>query len=218
MLRRAWAWARRRGYVSAELPTVRTRRTPTRIKLVGRPDEALAILEHLSGWHEVAFRVVLATGARPGEVCALNRASIAELDQGWLLLRGKTGPRAVPLDPHGPAARGLRRELAARGRLAPATGGQALRKSWARAVRRAGVREGLTLYAWRRAVARALRVAGVDLDERAAFLGHGVDVHSTVYDRVEREDVARAIRRAGLEELPEGRVLEMARKKDVRGY
>lgn len=210
VLRQAWKWAKKRGYVVADLPHVTARRKLVKPKLVGTPGEAAAILAHLRGWHAVAFRVIVATGARPGEAAALTRASIAELDQGWIVLEGKTGPRSVPLDPHGPAARGLRAELAQRPALAPPSGVHALRKAWEMALAKAGLSPDLTLYAWRRAAAIALRRAGIDVTERAAILGHGVDVHLESYDRAQAPDVVAAMARAKLEELPEGRVIDLS--------
>lgn len=209
VLRMAWAWARERGYVPAELPRVIVRVRASRAKPIGTPGDAAALLPYLSGWHEAAFRIILATGARPGEAAGITRASCAELDQGWLRLDGKTGPRVVPIDAHGPAAAALRRELAQRDRLAPVVRGTGLLDA---AIARAGARAGLDLtpYAWRRGVAVRLRRAGIDRDERAAFLGHGVDVHESEYDIIERSDLASAVQRAGLEELPRGQVLELS--------
>lgn len=214
-LRRAWKWASAPGreYVVGQLPQVRVRMRATRRKAIGTPGEAAAILQHLGGWHEAAFRVVVAVGARTGEACALDRASIAELDAGWLVLNGKTGPRTVRLDPRGPAAAALRRELLQRPRLAdcrPEGATTTFLAVFRRAVQKAGVSAELTPYAWRRRAAVSLRRAGVDVTERAAILGHGVDVHLSDYDIADRADVAAALARVDLERLPEGRVLDLS--------
>lgn len=208
-LRAAWAWARDRGYVAGELPAVRVRIKLVRPKPVGTPGEAAAVLQHLRGWHNVVLRVILATGARPGEACALDRSVLPDLDRGWLRLGGKTGVRLVPIDAHGPAARGLRAELATRETLGGKQAVQCFEQAFRRARKAAGL-EHLTPYAWRRATAAALRRAGLDIVERAAVLGHGVDVHGESYDAAQLPDVVSAVRRAGLEELPEGRVLELS--------
>lgn len=164
-------------------------------------------------WGDVldALRVAVATGARTSELTSIDRTSIQRLDEGWLELRGKTGPRAVYVDPEGPAACALRAWLAEHERLAPRWGSSSLRQVLRRACRRALV-PSYTPYALRRAFAGKLRRAGMDVTERAAIMGHSAAVHLTSYDRAQPDDLRAGMAGAKLEELPDGVLLAFPRR------
>lgn len=126
------------------------------------------------------------TGARPGELVALTRRDFDKRLQ-TLTLRGKTGPRTIPLSP---AAATLFTRLA-RGKLPPArllvmdNGEPWYRERWHGPIReaaeRAGLPRGVVLYSLRHAFISALLEAGAPTLEVARICGTSISMVQANY-------------------------------------
>lgn len=193
VLRLAWNWGESRGHTPAgRLSAVRVRvddatfvnnhRTPTR-------DEVAAVLAHMEGWPRLATLLLAATGARVGEIASLRWGSV-DLDEGWIRVVGKTGPRDIPVP------RGVVEELR---RVGPGAGdapvlGKAestvivgLQHTFLpRACEAAGVAR-FTPHGLRRLASMTLADAGVDVATYAALLGHSPAVAIRRYQEVTPE-------------------------------
>lgn len=99
----AWRWGRRQGLPLAEPPpSLRLpERVPIRPRVTPSPAEVEAAIDALPLRYGVMLRILLVTGARPGEVAALEWADV-DLDAATMRLgrhegNRKTGERVVPL-------------------------------------------------------------------------------------------------------------------------
>ena len=177
--------------------------TGARDKTTPKEDEAWAIVDALDEfappWAGVAFRLLLMTGGRIGEIAVLTWGQIGD-DSVELL--GKTGPRQVDVD-----ARALRPILVQRpsdaadsDRVLTVTVGTA-RKHLATYIDRACERAEVprfTPHALRRfAVQRYIR-SGVLPSVAAAQLGHTPEVALRAYEQVQPEEKREAARKAAL--------------------
>ena len=199
-LRCAWRWAIRAELLQAPpLPTTKVkirgavlnRRTPS----VG---EVTEVLRHMTGEELLAGKVLAITGARVSEVTGLRRCDV-DLQEGFINLCGKTGPRSYPLTP---ALRALLQERASPSQepLIGLQRGSPAAQVWRalqHACRAAGVQPFSPHGLRRMAVNRLLR-AGVDLKVAAAMTGHSVRVMLTVYRKATEEDREIGVRQAGL--------------------
>ena len=211
-LRAAWAWARQRGYApDRDLPRQpiaipkTAKRTPT-------DAEVARVIERIERpWVQTLLRLQWATGARIGEIATLTWDRV-DWSRGELHLRGKTGPRSVPV-----SAATL--EMLRRWRLhVPADRSEVLgvAASTARAqcyeplhaACEAAKIPGWSTHALRRAVVDRLARAGVDVATAADLLGHSPEVMLDIYRQVSDADRRRAVARARLGALPEGDVIE----------
>jgi len=214
VLRMAWRWSVRVGAAPSRdvdwprcdpRERVRPRYTP-------KASDVVAVLPHLRPWARDVVLVLWGTGARIGEVASL-RVGAVELDDGWIALDGKTGPRRVPLSPE--TVDVLRPYVDGRApsvRLWPVSSEvvRHLPTSLRRACGAAGVPV-WTSHALRRAAVDRLARSGVDVATAAAMLGHSPAVMLEVYRQVSADDLSGAVARARLGALPGGRVLTFAR-------
>jgi len=219
VIRSAWRWyLDLAGLPSVALPTVRVDVRPVRSRHTPSPSEVLAVLEHLEGWARLAVVILYATGGRPGEVRDLTWDRV-DLDRELVVLDGKTGARTVPLSADAARALAVHRPEAAdpsarvltckRSTFDSYLGPHALRIACAAA----GVTR-FTPYGLRRAAVDAMARAGVDIGTAAAIAGHSPEVMLKHYRTVSADDRRRAIEKAGLGVIPDGRVLEFpAREK-----
>ena len=199
-LRCAWRWAIRAELLQAPpLPTTKVkirgavlnRRTPS----VG---EVTEVLRHMTGEELLAGKVLAITGARVSEVTGLRRCDV-DLQEGFINLCGKTGPRSYPLTP---ALRALLHERASPSQepLIGLQRGSPAAQVWRalrHACRAAGVQPFSPHGLRRMAVNRLLR-AGVDLTVAAAMTGLSVRGMLTVYRKATEEDREIGVRQAGL--------------------
>ena len=174
-----------------------------RDKTTPSEDEAWAIVDALDegapAWAGLAYRLLLMTGGRIGEIAALTWGQIGD---GTIELVGKTGSREVDVDP-----RALQLVLEVRpaeaedpDRVLPVTV-ETARKHLAtyldRACAAAEVPR-ITPHALRRfAVQRYIR-RGVLPSVAAAQLGHTPEVMMRAYEQVQPEEKREAARKAGL--------------------
>jgi integrase len=174
----------------------RDKRTPTE-------DEAWAIADALDerapAWAGLAYRLLLMTGGRIGEIAVLTWGQIGD---GSVELVGKTGARDVDVDPRAlQLVLELRPTEAEDGdRVLPVTI-ETARKHLAtyldRACKEAEVLR-ITPHALRRfAVQRYIR-RGVLPSVAAAQLGHTPEVMMRAYEQVQPQDKREAARKAGL--------------------
>lgn len=180
----AWTWARGRGYVpdtELHLPEVVVpRREQPRLT----QDEGIALAEAQTvPWRRVAILLMATLGCRRGEVASLTWDRV-DLQRGWMVLKGKTGPRRVPL------TRRLVEELSA----LPRTGDLVL------GVTPLSARRGLQValaghgtHALRRGAVDRLARDGVDVGTAAALLGHSPTVMLRTYRRVTEDDLRAAV-------------------------
>jgi integrase len=121
-----------------------------------------------------ALRLLLLTGARAGEILALEWEQVDEARGVLRLPRSKTGAKEISL---GPAARAILADLprddvyvipgAIRGR--PLIG---LHRIWKRVLRRAGIDATVRLHDLRRTAASAAASSGLSLEATGQLLGH----------------------------------------------
>lgn len=143
-----------------------------------------AALEQLSAADAAFLRVLLYTGARPGE---LQAACWDHLEGEALALPdGKTGARLIHLPP--PALRALKALPGREGPLFPGVRPTAL---WRRVRRLAGL-QGVRLYDLRHTFASAALAAGVSLPAIGQLLGHRKAQTTLRYAHLMRETGQRA--------------------------
>jgi integrase len=102
-LRTAWSWGRRRKLVAGELPQVRLA-TPTGYRnnhATPSEDDALAVLERMTGAARIAFLVALYTGARRSEVAFRTEDVDLVRRTATFIRKGRDGqPQVVELGLH----------------------------------------------------------------------------------------------------------------------
>jgi len=207
VLRQAWGWARRHGYVADRaLPSLRLNVHPVRDKYTPTTDEVAAVLGHLKGWSRLAVVIMAGTGARIGEVAELTWDRV-DLDNAELTFTGKTGARTVPILP------ALVAELRAWPRsdsgtvlgISPhsvrAIGGKYL----ARACKAAEVPH-FSPHALRRLAVDRYYSAGVDVGVVAALLGQTPDTALRHYRAPRRDAKREALEAVQLGLQPGGKV------------
>lgn len=207
----AWTWGRRLGHApdrDLELPEITVK--PVREKYTPTHAEVLAVLERLSGWSRVAVALLYGTGARIGEVARLTWAAV-DLERGVITLDGKTGPRVVPISTD------LVRELRVVGPRAatdtvvptsPATTTSRLLDILERATQDVGVPR-FTPHGLRRLAVDTMYEAGEDVGVVAHILGQSPTVALAHYRQARPEALRKAMDRAKLGRIPEGRVLAL---------
>lgn len=220
-LRSAWEWAREIGEApNRSLPRVRvearvrqpvnTRYTPTRAEIA----QLLALVR--PEWIRRSLVLLSSTGARIGEIASLTWGSISQ-DCGWVVVRGKTGERRIPLHPSVAVEVGSWE----RGDTGASVLGVAYNTAVARTQRElARVSEEVLKIprvspnGLRRAMVDALYRAGVPVDVEAALLGHSPQTAIAIYRQVADEDRAAAVVRAGvaLPTAPAGQIVKFPSK------
>lgn len=210
VLRIAWAWGREVGVCPARaLPKLDVRAKPVRNRTTPTQEAARAVAAHLDGWTRAVFVLLFATGARIGELANLEWSAV-DLSRRTVTLRGKTGPREVPL-----AAEALAAILAfphREGRVFPVVS-RSVRCVFARHLARACIAVGapvFTPHGLRRAAVDRFARAGVDVGTAAAFLGHSPSVMLKHYRGVSMDDLRHALAVTRLGALDGGQVVELA--------
>lgn len=217
VLRSAWRWGQDMGLCPArrlDVPKVNggrvtNGRTPTR----GDVAKVLADLQARGSWAYLATLLLLATGARVGEVTHLRWADV-DLAEGWLFLgrhdgARKTGEREVPFEAE------VRRALEAAGPGRPgdlvlgqepmharSTLGLILK----RACKRAGVQP-FVPGGLRRLSEDEMYRAHRDPSVAAALLGHSEQTALRFYRKATRADLRAAVREVALGKVPAGEVV-----------
>lgn len=207
IVRMAWRWGHGVGLVDApQLPPVRLtvpaceRRTP-------EPHEVapvIELVEQRSPRSGLALRLAWALGARVGEIGALTSADFdLGTPPGWITLRGKTGPRRVPLP------RAARAAIEA---AEPWDGELARPRRVHHHLRAACLAcevPPFSVHGLRRLAVDQLARSGVDIATAAALLGHSPAVMLEHYRRVQASDLVAAVGRVHLGEAPAGQVLPL---------
>ena len=217
VLRSAWRWGQDMGVCPARrlhVPKVNggrvtNGRTPTR----GDVARVLADLQARGCWSYLATRLLLATGARVGEITHLRWADV-DLAEGWLFLgrhvgAAKTGEREVPFE--GEVRQAL--EEAGPGRPGDLVLGQApmhARSTLALILRRSCKRVGVQPFApggLRRLAEDEMYRRHRDPSVAAALLGHSEQTALRFYRKATRADLRAAVREVGLGKVPAGEVV-----------
>jgi integrase len=207
VLTTAWRWALEAGLVLHQ-PVWPRVRVPRTLRHTPRPEDVEAVLEHASGWARLAIALAWSTGARLGELCALDWADVQLGEAPTVRLNGKTGPRVVPL-----AGAGLQvlravppeqRRGPMRGSTTESTASRALLRALETLATQAGVQH-FTLHGVRRLAVDTLARAAVDVATAAAITGHSPSVMLEHYRQVTEEDRVRAVAQAQLGTLPRKR-------------
>lgn len=202
VFRRAWSWYRDSGApLPAHLPRPRLRIRSSRRHYTPTVEELARVQRKLEGWPRLAVELLVATGARIGEIADLRARDVSVL-RGEVLLCGKTGPRSVPLPPELAVRAGAgdpeRRVLG----VGAVTVRTALRRHIAAACEAAGVHV-FTPHDLRRLAVDRLYSAGVDVGTVAALLGQSPQVALRHYRQPTREEQRGAMTRAGLISTPQ---------------
>jgi len=210
----AWRWARPIGIVpDRDIPRLTIKVSAKRVGETPTPGDVAAVLPLLPAWAQLATRLLYATGARLGELVALTVADV-DLESGEVTLRGKTGRRTIPIGPETAALLAQAVEgLAPDARVVPVTP-LTLRSSLRRWLAVSCQRAGVTAFSpqgLRRLTVDRLYEAGEDVAAAARLLGHSPEVALQHYRRVRPAQLREAIGRAGLDALPEGKVIELRR-------
>lgn len=183
-LNAAWKWARGRGLVPDVPLDVPGVKVPEPEHVTPSDDVLRRVLDRIDSprWR-VAVEVLFITGARPVD---LSRAT--RLEDGGIVLDGKTGQRWVPLPPE------LYRALAelqlshGRGTVLPWTE-DFFRVELGRKLRDAAEVAGVNARALRRACSDRLLRSGVEIAVYAYWMGHGPAVALRYYRRATRDDL-----------------------------
>lgn len=198
-LRAAWKWARAEGAVSRDLPMVHVEIRAKRAKPIPTEAEVEAILGALSGWHRVAYLLLVETGARAGEIQSM-RLERCDLRQGVVRVCGKLTRRISPdetrelaLDMDGEALAALRAWCANRlpGPLWPVQRQTALKEAIMGACDKLGMRR-LTPNAFRRRADILLIDAG-QLASLPSIMDHSLAEAQKTYALPEAPHLRRAI-------------------------
>lgn len=203
-LRAAWSWGGQMGVCpNRALPNAPVKVKPTRDKYTPSQEELRRVFAELDGWPRLLAVLLLATGARIGEVSRLRWGDV-DLDRGLVTFNGKTGKRMVPLaadalsalKEHGPSVpeAGL---FGVTWKGARARFGSKYLKN---ACQRAQVRH-FTPNAFRRAAVNEFARAKVDVGTSSAFLGHSPETMFKYYRQVSLADQRRALLTTGLGSL-----------------
>jgi len=218
ILRMAWKWGWERGHVHVRvLPRHPVRIPPAEFKINHHTPVAAdvaAVLQKMKGEWWMALKLLATTGARRGEVCALQRDDL-NVRNGLLTLGGhlganKTGPREFPLpgrllDMLSDRADGSDRPLLEFGVAHP---GSALAGRLNRACAAAGV-DRFTPQALRRMVVNRMIDSGVNIKTAASLTGHSIEVMLKYYQQSTVQHQRAAVLAAGLDDLRgQGQVIE----------
>ncbi|MCA9525318.1 MAG: tyrosine-type recombinase/integrase [Myxococcales bacterium] len=221
----AWRWLHDIGLLDREPPSRVTgggRRPARPDKYTPSRAEALAVIGEAPRRIRLGLLLQLATGARQGEILALQHADVAVEGRRAVLQLGrhegarKTGTRAVPLA--GDIVDELR-DFWRPGEAGPLLG---LKRVSLKTETFYWLRDfpwderGLTrwtTHALRRLAADTLLRSGVEIGTAAAVLGHSPQVMLQMYRQVTAEDAQRAVAQAGLGDL----TTEAARVVPIRG-
>ena len=204
VLREAWEHFRARGLTpDRPAPYVRVRVRSEREHYTPTAEEVTRTVAHLQGWPRLLTRLLWATGCRLGELSALRRSALrlANPEDAWVDVDGKTGPRAVPLSSR--FARELLLEVGALDadvRILPVTEASAntsLRRYLVDACALAGVHR-WTAQGLRRLAVDAVYDAGADPGTAGALMGHSPAVALRNYRRANAGKVREAAKRAKL--------------------
>ena len=201
-LRHAWRLGIERGLLANRpLPQLKLRidpkahvsnhRTPTQ-------DEVARTLRELSGEMALTVQLLVATGARVGEVTSLKRCDF-DRARGTLRLDGKTGPRDFPLTEGllsliGDRLDGSNAPLLRIDAKAPP---QVVRLHVLRACARAGVPQ-FTPHGLRRLAVDRMARAGVEPSVAASITGHDPNVMLKHYRAVSDDDLRLVAQQADL--------------------
>lgn len=209
-LQAAWRWGQEMTIAPLHplpLPSVRL---PKESKRTPSPAEVAAVLEQVTiPWRHLAIRLMYQTGARIGEVASIKWDDV-DFQRGVVTVRGKTGPRPIPLQ------REMLHELqqlaavSSRPEVLSVTYNTArvgIQRELARACEAAGVQP-WSSHGFRRAAVDQLLRAGVDIGTAAALLGHSPQVMLQHYRQATADDLVQAVQRARLGVLPAGDVVE----------
>ena len=212
----AWSWARKLAAVpDRHLERVRVR-IPEAVRFTPSPGDAARVLAQVTiPWRRVAIRLLLATGARIGEVADLRREDL-DVERRTLRLDGKTGPRVVPLLPE--VVRELVAHMATHERVELlGVGFHAGRGGVDKELRRACLAAGVPVFsahALRRAAVDRFARAGVDVGTSARWMGHTPAVMMDHYRQVTDQDLVDALARVRLGALvDEDNVVELTRRR-----
>lgn len=162
--------------------------TPVREKYNPTPDEVWRVVDQLSGWAKFVAGMQAATGARVGEIARLTWSDI-HLGSGYLVLRGKNGPRPFPITDK------VREVLDwgdveathAHGTTESTVLGHLSSRELVHACEAAGVQR-FSSHGFRRAAVDQLQRAGVDIKTAADLLGHSPETMLKYYREVSAED------------------------------
>lgn len=215
-IKMAWIWGQQRHLVTVPLtlphvPAEAMRKNPTRARkkhtpTVGDVAAVIRLLEPRRPRHAAALHLQLATGARIGEIAALEWEA---LEDGWVELDGKTGRRKVPLS--GEARDRLLAlepdEAKRKGPIFVDATYNSLRSDLDRWCELAGVKK-FTSHGVRRLVVDEMRRAGVRAEVAAAITGHHPAVMLTYYASKGTLD-ERTAATSMLGKLPRGQVIAM---------
>jgi integrase len=200
----SWRWALEAGLVLHQ-PVWPRVRVPRTLRHTPRPADVEAVLARAKGWARLAIAVAWSTGARLGELCALDWADVDLGASPSVRLCGKTGPRIVPL-----AGAGLEALLSVppelrrgpvRGARTPLAAGRSLLR-WLEVLAAAEGVEHFTIHGLRRLAVDTLARAAVDIATAAAITGHSPAVMLQHYRQVTDDDRVRAVAQAQLGTAP----------------
>jgi integrase len=196
----AWRWGLEQGVVLQAVVWPRVR-APRIERHTPEPEHVEAVLALATGWPRLALALAWSTGARVGEIIALDWRDLDLRRPAWVRLCGKTGARQVPLAGAGldvllevpPADRtGL-----LRGVYAATTAEGLISGALHRLADQAGVPR-FTVHGVRRLAVDTLARSQVDVATAAALTGHSVEVMLRHYRQVNDDDRLSAVARAQL--------------------
>lgn len=198
--KRAMIWGADQGYVPEnQLKGLKRPKMPRRAVMTAA--EQVKVLEAIKGPAIRDFVMALAeTGARPGELAGATAADLSA-DGRRLTVRGKTGPRMIPLNEF---AADLFRRLAAKNPAGPlllnSRGTPWTRNGWRCVFRRLRAKTGVanaTAYAMRHLFGTLAVERGVDSLDVAKLMGHSnVRMLMEHYYHANEEALRRAMERA----------------------
>jgi integrase len=196
----AWRWALEQGLVLQAVAWPRVR-APRIERHTPDPEHVEAVLALATGWPRLALALAWSTGARVGELVALDWGDLDLRRPAWVRLRGKTGARQVPLAGAGldallevPPAERVGR---LRGAYAETTAEGLISSALHRLADEAGVPR-FTVHGVRRLAVDTLARSQVDVATAAALTGHSVEVMLRHYRQVNDDDRLSAVARAQL--------------------
>ncbi|HYF57032.1 MAG TPA: tyrosine-type recombinase/integrase, partial [Salinarimonas sp.] len=199
-LRAAWRWGREtRLHDERELPTTRVKIEDKRPRPTPKRRDVAAVLAHLDRWGRLAVLLYAGTGCRRGEIASLTWDRVA-LDDEAILVRGKTGYRAVPIPPpvvEALAAVPVEARVGFVLGVRPTTVAGNLHGIMARACEAAGVPR-FSAQAVRRYVTTMVLGAGVPAAIESKLIGHSAEVAQRDYLAVDTDGRREAMQAARL--------------------
>jgi integrase/recombinase XerC len=218
----AWQWGREQGHAPDRDLALPDPPKPKRVANDYTPtaDEVLRTIgATLLDWHRAMLVLLFATGARVGEIAAVQVGDI-DLTRGLIevgIYEGaqKTGVRVVPLSDD--AIRELRRYglLVRRGPLFEPGADDAIRSALKKITRRAGVPL-FSPHGLRRLACDTL-YESEDPGVAGTMLGHSPIVAMQHYRRARPERLRQALTRSGMGRIPEGKAISFASQTRVSG-